>query len=703
MRKSVRAFALSLCLLGFASLSASAQGPGVVSRAADRPAGRLGPQVVPRDAQAIPVPDATRVAAGNRPEIVRILAQFGGAFRLCTGVMIAPRVALTSGRCVHRGAGGDFALEYWVAPGHDGTNAPYGQAFGALLYAFQPWVDSSDPAFDLGFVVLDRALGDASGWVEPTRSDGCGAYDGTEFSWAGYYSFSQGQLAESARVASCSDIELALPSTTTFSSGLPLLAADRRLHGASSTSSGGTLRFTRINATAMNFFTEYLQKSLDPCDARVEAERSEFGSGGGEAQIAVTTGQGCSWNSDGPLPSWVQILQGSGVSFGRPIVQVAANTGAARGTVINIAGRQVTIAQAGAGTAPNVRYDGIAFAGGSIVHTTVDTSGGAPDPQAPAPLGVAGTGAWWRWTAPTSIFTTIAVTGDAATGIGVYTGRPGALTVVAEGQERVSFIASAGVSYIIYGASIPAGDGRLNLVAEQLFAGAEAQTGWWWNPAEPGRGVFLETNGPAAFMGWFAYDQNGANLWLIARGDILTRRFFRTPLSSFRDGTTLSGPYRAPTFVGNSEPVSVAFPTATTATMETGTATVTLERFAFVPGGTAADRASFAPETGWWWAPSEPGNGYAIEVQGTVLMLGIAHFDAGGAPRWSLAIGTMISPHIFETNATSFDGGQALGQTYRAPTTSSDSGRLSIVFQDARHATLYLPGGRAIQIERFQY
>jgi hypothetical protein len=704
MRLSVRALALSLFVLGSSAFAASAQTAGVVSRTLPRPEGRTAPLVPPEPSERSAVA-ADRIAAAARPDVVRILAQFGNTVRLCTGVMIAPRIALTSGRCVHQGAGGEFALDYWVAPGHDGSTAPYGQAFGSLLYTFSEWTERSDPAFDLGFVVLDRALGDASGWVDLSRADGCGSYLGAEFTWAGYFDFTLGQANETGAVSNCTDARLSVGSPVPFSSGLPLLSADRRVHGASSTAANGTIGFTRINARVMDFYTEYLIRSLDPCDGRVEAERSEFGSEGGEAQIAVTTGQGCSWSVEGTLPSWVEVLQSNGVSFGRPVVRVAANPGPAREATIVIATRQVTIAQAAAGTAPNVRYAAAARPGGSIVHTGLSTSGGGRDPEAPAPAGATGTGAWWRWTAPTSAFTTIAVSSNFfGTALGVYTGSgPSALTIVGEGRESVSFTASAGVSYLIYGASVSPAEGSMQLRIEQLFAGAEAQTGWWWNPDEPGRGVFLETNGIYAFLGWFGYNDGGSNSWQVARGEILTRRFFRTPLSSFQGGSSLGGPYRAPAFVGNSEPISVAFPTATQATLSNSTTTVPLQRFSFVGSGPAADRAPFAPETGWWWTPSEPGVGYAIEVQGNALMLGIAHFDAAGAARWSIVVGGMTTPYTFEANAASFEGGQALGQSYRPPTGSSDTGRVSIVFQDSKHATIQLPGGRSVSIERFQF
>lgn len=85
------------------------------------------------------------------------------------------------------------------------------------------------------------------------------------------------------------------------------------------------------------------------------------------------------------------------------------------------------------------------------------------------------------------------------------------------------------------------------------------------------------------------------------------------------------------------------------------------------------------------------------------MMLGIAHFDTDGSPRWSLALGAMSDARLFEGKAVSYLGGQAMGQSYRPPTATSDTGRVSLLFTDSTHATVLLPGGRKVTIERFRY
>lgn len=182
----MRALLLAFALLAAELASAVAADPGIVSRSRT-------PSAPPPAALAAL---AAAPAAGSRTDVVRILAQFGATTRLCTGVMVAPRIAVTAGRCVHGGANGDFALDYWVQPGSDGTTHPFGQAFGSILTTFTEWTERSDPNFDIGFVVLDRALGEQSGYVTPTRSVGCTGYAGVDLSWVGYVAAGSGQVAE---------------------------------------------------------------------------------------------------------------------------------------------------------------------------------------------------------------------------------------------------------------------------------------------------------------------------------------------------------------------------------------------------------------------------------------------------------------------------------------------------------------------------
>jgi len=275
--------------------------------------------------------------------------------------------------------------------------------------------------------------------------------------------------------------------------------------------------------------------------------------------------------------------------------------------------------------------------------------------------------------------------------------------LIAEGRGSARFDASAGVAYTVFAAGIDQAAGPLRLRVDQLIPGAIAQTGWWWNPAEPGRGVFIETNGIAAFIGTFVYDSQGAPTWYVSQQEMQTRSHYTAPLLAYADGAALGAAHRTPRSLVSIGTMGLTLSSAAQGVFTAPSTRIPLQRFAFSPAGIAADRARFAPQTGWWWNASEPGVGYALEVQGDRLMLGIAHFDAAGAARWSLATGMLTTPDAFENIALAYYGGQAFGQAYRAPDGSVPAGPISVSFLDSSHALLRLPGGRTVAIERFRF
>ena len=55
-----------------------------------------------------------------------------------------------------------------------------------------------------------------------------------------------------------------------------------------------------------------------------------------------------------------------------------------------------------------------------------------------------------------------------------------------------------------------------------LLVQATPQTGWWWNPAESGRGFFVESENGVTFIGAYLYDDDFAprgveNVWKLGK------------------------------------------------------------------------------------------------------------------------------------------------------------------------------------------
>jgi hypothetical protein len=104
-------------------------------------------------------------------------------------------------------------------------------------------------------------------------------------------------------------------------------------------------------------------------------------------------------------------------------------------------------------------------------------------------------------------------------------------------------------------------------------------------------------------------------------------------------------------------------------------------------------------ETGWWWAPSEPGRGYFIEISGDRMFLGMMSYGTDGRPSWRVAYGTMKTTRSFQGELVGFADGAAIGAAYRAPAVR-DAIPVELTFQDGQMATLTLPWS-TVALERF--
>ncbi|HEX8952074.1 MAG TPA: hypothetical protein VF945_09540, partial [Polyangia bacterium] len=71
------------------------------------------------------------------------------------------------------------------------------------------------------------------------------------------------------------------------------------------------------------------------------------------------------------------------------------------------------------------------------------------------------------------------------------------------------------------------------------------RTGWWWNPAEDGRGFSIEVRGNHIFFASFLYDVSGRATWYVSSGAVsLDGSLYSDVLYSAKNGQTLGGAYR---------------------------------------------------------------------------------------------------------------------------------------------------------------
>ena len=229
-----------------------------------------------------------------------------------------------------------------------------------------------------------------------------------------------------------------------------------------------------------------------------------------------------------------------------------------------------------------------------------------------------------------------------------------------------------------------------------LAADVTPQTGWWWNPAESGRGFFIEKHGSNLFMAGYFYENDGRATWFSAAGPV-TGSTFSGDMIAYRAGQTLTGTYASPSTTASPGRVSLAFTAADSATMTWPGGTVALSRFQFGSGGPGLG------ENGWWWNASEPGRGFSIETQGNTIFMAGFMYEGSGNPIWYAAQGT-VGNNSLATNWQQFANGQTLTGPYKSPViTNPNVGTLGLAFTAAKTANLTLPDGRVLPLTRFDF
>ncbi len=208
------------------------------------------------------------------------------------------------------------------------------------------------------------------------------------------------------------------------------------------------------------------------------------------------------------------------------------------------------------------------------------------------------------------------------------------------------------------------------------------ENGWWLNPAESGRGFYIEQQGSVLFMAAYFYDADGRPTWLISAGAPSDPMHYTGPLFAVSGGQTLVGDYKAPVEVDAGE-VSLDFSDRTHGTMTWPGGTIPIERQIW-----DRELSAFNPD-GWWWNPDQSGRGYAIEVQGDTLVMAAFMYDDQGKPVWYLTFGPMTTPTHFEGVWSKFSNGQTMSGPYKAPD-ETQFGSVTIDWATKDEATLTL-------------
>ncbi|HEX4332359.1 MAG TPA: hypothetical protein VH040_09480 [Usitatibacter sp.] len=258
----------------------------------------------------------------------------------------------------------------------------------------------------------------------------------------------------------------------------------------------------------------------------------------------------------------------------------------------------------------------------------------------------------------------------------------------------------------------PVGDAHLQSFSIRngalQFSVTRGVTGLWWNPQEPGWGVFLSQRGNIVFAAIYTYDASGNPKWYVAPDCML----FSASLGGEPCGSFLyevSGPrfFAAPFDSSSAKTFNVGGVTLSFADENTGTLklqyeldpavnydpataytrTVQIQREIFPVARTAPPRIDY---TDLWWNPAEPGWGLAITQQFNNIFLAWYVYDSAGKPAW------YVAPSCVVNDAQDGCAGPLFRTTGPALSTTFDSsavrvfgaGSVSIAFSDANTGTI---------------
>jgi len=232
--------------------------------------------------------------------------------------------------------------------------------------------------------------------------------------------------------------------------------------------------------------------------------------------------------------------------------------------------------------------------------------------------------------------------------------------------------------------------------------------------------------GSSMFIGIYTYDSTGADIWYVGSCTLGATTCAGT-LQSYSGGTTLANLGVAASAVSsNASPgtfsVTFSSTTAATVTITPSSGAVTSYALSRYPlnGSAVVSAPSWAPASGWWWSADYPGTGWFIESQDSVVQggttysrlfaVGYAYGSTGGTGRANWYVGSGLygqssgTVSLFSGSLSEYVNGPTLtGGASTALAVFADRGTTTIQFTSSTTATVTLPNGRQIAIQRYTF
>jgi hypothetical protein len=126
------------------------------------------------------------------------------------------------------------------------------------------------------------------------------------------------------------------------------------------------------------------------------------------------------------------------------------------------------------------------------------------------------------------------------------------------------------------------GEGYLVRFMDDVSPGdrdTRALHGWWFAPAFPGMGIFVESQGGTLFSAWYHYREDGTSRWWSSSGSFTPGALaFSGLFEEWRNGPCIGCPNRSPGSPHSQGTVAIRFDSESQATMEWEGGRINLER-----------------------------------------------------------------------------------------------------------------------------
>lgn len=196
--------------------------------------------------------------------------------------------------------------------------------------------------------------------------------------------------------------------------------------------------------------------------------------------------------------------------------------------------------------------------------------------------------------------------------------------------------------------------------------GFTPESGFWWNPDEPGYGYTIEIQDNFMFVAFYVYDEFGNPIWYSA-GKRLSGQggnsFFDSELDRSINGTCIDcGFSQSTVLLGDRGPVTIDFLTETTATIQFQGAITDIERFNFSLGD------ELGKMRGEWQIITDESNLF----QNGNLFADVIIFDSFGSQNGIELVEGCRSASVLGNNCSSFNNPRAVAASYDANTREHD-------------------------------